>query len=85
MHQKMIDFMISGSQTRSRDRFKAQGSALTRNELFYMARRTCFQRAILYRHKRYYCVKEDCRPRPAETIYKFGMVIGPYLLIDQLV
>ena len=62
-----------------------QGSALTRNVDIPHGSKNLLQRVILYRHKKYYCVREDCRPRPAETIYDIWMVIGPYLWIAQFV
>ena len=43
------------------------------------------QREILYRHKRYMCVIEDCRQYQAETICTFVMVICKYLWIRVFV
>ena len=43
------------------------------------------QRAILYRHKRYICVREDCGQYPGETMCSFGMVIWWYLWINVFV
>ena len=40
-----------------------------------------FHRAILYRHEKMICVKEDCRQYPAETMYTFVMVFHQYLRI----
>ena len=85
MMTKMTDFMIRGRQTRHRGRFRAQGSALTRNVTRSHGSKNLLQRVILYRHKRYYCVREDCRPRPSETIYDNWMFICPYLWIAQFV
>ena len=39
----MIDFMITGRSARPNAALMAQGSALTRNVIQYMARRTCFK------------------------------------------
>ena len=85
MHANVMDFMIWGRLTRPRGPFRAQGSALTRNVARSHGSKNLLQRVIIYRHKRYYCVKEDCRPRPSESICSFWMGICPYLWIDQFV
>ena len=82
---KMIDFMIRGSQTRPHGPLKAKGSALTRNVILYMARRTCFKEQYYTDTRRYICVREDCRQYQAETMYIFVMVFHQYLRIGQFV
>ena len=62
----------------------AQGSALTRNDIPHGSK-NWLQRAILYRHKRYKCVREDCRQYQGETIYIFAMVIWWNLWINVFV
>ena len=56
----------------------AQGSALTRNDIPHGSK-NWLQRAILYRHKRYKCVREDCRQYQGETMYIF---CDGYLMIS---
>ena len=68
-----------------RDRLRAQGSALTRNDQFHMARRTCFREQYYTGTRRYNTGREDCRPRPAETIYGNLMVFHQYLWIAEFV
>ena len=85
LHAIMMDFMIWGHLTRPRGPFRAQGSALTRNVARSHGSKNLLQRVILYRHKRYYRVREDCRPRPTETICTFVMVICQYLWIAVFV
>ena len=43
MMMNFENFEVWGRQTRPNRRFGAQGSALTRNEIQDMARRTCFR------------------------------------------
>ena len=59
----------------------AQGSALTRNVIQYMARRTCFKEQYYTDMRRYICVREDCKQYEAETICNFVMVFLQYLRI----
>ena len=73
------------SYIRINGRPMAQGSALTRNVNIPHGSKNWLQRVILYRHKRYKCVREDCRPYQGETIYAFGMVIWWYLWINVFV
>ena len=54
---------------------RGQGSALTSNIEFHMARRTCFREQYYTDTRRYYVSKCDGGQYPAETIYTFGMVI----------
>ena len=63
----------------------AQGSALTRNVILYMARRTCFKEQYYTDTRRYICVREDCRQYQGETMCIFVMVFHQYLRIDQFV
>ena len=44
-----------------------------------------FQRAILYRHKRYNTAREDCRQDPGEKMCIFMKVFHQYLRIGQFV
>ena len=73
--------MIRGRETSQNRSARAQGSALTRNGDIPHGSKNLLQRVILYRHKRYMCVREDCRQYPGETIYGFVMVICKYLWI----
>ena len=63
----------------------AQGSALTRNVIQYMARRTCFKEQYYTDTRRYICVREDCRQYQGETMCIFVMVFHQYLRIGQFV
>ena len=87
MHAIMMDFGIWGRLTRPRGPFRAQGSALTRNVARSHGSKNLLQRTILYRHKRVYRHKrnyhgrEDCRPRPGETICRIWSVFHSYLWI----
>ena len=74
MMMDVVDFMIRGRQTRPGDRLRAQGSALTRNDGLYMARRTCFKEQYYTDTRRYICVREDCRQYQGETMYILVMV-----------
>ena len=65
--------------------FLGQGSALTRNDELYMARRTCFKEQYYTDTRRYICVREDCRPRPKKTMYISVMVSLQYLRIPTIV
>ena len=64
---------------------KAQGSALTRNVVQYMARRTCFKEQYYTDTRRYISGRGDCGQYQAETIYDFVMVFHQYLRIGQFV
>ena len=85
-----MDFTVWGRLTRPRGRFRAQGSALTRNDISHGSK-NLLQRTILYRHKRVYRHKrnyhgrEDCRPRPGETICRIWSVFHEYLEIYEFV
>ena len=81
----MIDFMIRGCSARPNAALMAQGSALTRNVILYMARRTCFKEQYYTDTRRYICVREDCGQYQAETMYIFVMVFHEYLRIGQFV
>ena len=63
----------------------AQGSALTRNVILYMARRTCFKEQYYTDTRRYISVREDSRQYQAETMWDFVMVYHQYLRIGQFV
>ena len=82
---KMIDFMIRGRQAWPNRTLMAQGSALTRDVIHYMARRTCFKEQYYTDTRRYICVREDCGQYQGETIYDFVMVFHQYLRIGQFV
>ena len=76
--------MVWGRLTRPNGPSRAQGSALTRNEISHGSK-NLLQRAILYRHKRNYHGREDCRPRPGETICRIWSVFHQYLWINVFV
>ena len=52
MHGNVVDFMIRGRLTRILGRFRAQGSALTRNVSSTHCSKNLLQRGILYRHEK---------------------------------
>ena len=63
----------------------AQWSALTRNVILYMARRTCFKEQYYTDTRRYICVREDCRQYQGETMYILMIVFHKYIRIAQFV
>ena len=63
----------------------AQRSALTRNVILYMARRTCFKEQYYTDTRGYICAREDCRQYQCETLCIFVMVFHQYLRIGQFV
>ena len=62
-----------------------QGSALTRNVILYMARRTCFKEQYYTDTRRYICVREDCKQYRTETMCTFIVVFHQYLRIHTFV
>ena len=62
-----------------------QGSALTRNVIQYMDRRTCFRGQYYTCTRRYISVREDCGHYQAENMYDFVMVFHQYLKIGEFV
>ena len=81
----MIDFMIRGCYAMPNADLMAQGSALARNVIQYMARRTCFKEQYYTDTIRYICVREDCWRYQAETIHDFVMFFHQYLKIGEFV
>ena len=79
------NFMVWGHLTRPNGPSRAQGSALTRNEIQYMARRTCFKEQYYTSTRKYNTAREDCRQDPGETMYNFMTVFHKYLRIGQFV
>ena len=63
----------------------AQGSALTRNVILYMARRTCFKEQYYTGTRRYICVREDCGQYHGETMWGSRLVHHQYLRIAEFV
>ena len=78
-------FMVWGRLTRSNGPSRAQGSALTRNVIQYMARRTCFREQYYTGTRGIILGRVDSRPRPKKTICTFGSVFHQYLEIAVFV
>ena len=77
MHDGQVaDFMTRARLTREIGSPGAQGSALTRNVARSHGSKNLLQRAILYRHKKIFCVRDEGRPRHGETKCSFVMVFS---------
>ena len=78
-------FVVWGRLAMPNGPSRAQGSALTRNVIQYMARRTCFREQYYTGTRGIILGRVDSRPRPKKTIYNFGSVFHQYLEIAQFV
>ena len=85
MHGNVVDFMIRGRLTRILGRFRAQGSAVTRNVSSLHGSKNLLQREILYRHERILLGMEDCRPGPKKTVCKNLMVFHCFVGMHQFI
>ena len=78
------DFLIfHGLGTFDEAKWTLEGPGVRADAQCYLGHgsKNLLQRAILYRHKRNYDGREDCRPRPGETICRIWLVFLHYLWI----
>ena len=80
-----MNFSIGRRLRASNDLFWAQECVLTHSVERSKWLEELASESNTIQAQRYISVREDCRPRPAETMCRKSMVICQYLWIDQFV